>query len=60
MGFAVKDTAVRSHKAEHERLVDTTTASVVVVEIWRLGPIEKAFPSKREHAARVGGKNRGR
>ncbi len=33
---------------------------VVVVETWRLGPLEKGFPSMRYHAARVGGKNRER
>ncbi len=33
---------------------------VVVVETWRLRPLEKGFPSKRQHAARVGGKNRER
>ncbi len=33
---------------------------VVVVETWRLGPLGKAFPSKRYHTARVGGKNRER
>ncbi len=33
---------------------------VVVDETWRLGPLEKGFPSKRLHAARVGGKNRER
>ncbi len=33
---------------------------VVVVGTWRLGPLEKGFPSKRWHAARVGSNNRER
>ncbi len=35
-------------------------AVVFVIETWRLGPLENGFPSKRYHAARVGGKNRER
>ncbi len=33
---------------------------VFIVETWRLGPLENGFPSKRQHATRVGGKNRER
>ncbi len=33
---------------------------VVVVDTCRLGPLEKGFPSKRQHATRVGSKNRER
>ncbi len=42
------------------RTVVVVVVVVVVVETWRLGPLEKGFPSKRKHAARVGGKNRER
>ncbi len=39
-------------------LAAEAVALVIVVDAWRLGPLEKGFPSKRYHAARVGGKNR--
>ncbi len=41
-------------------LIVVVVVVFVVVETWRLGPLEKGFPSKRYHAARVGGKNRER
>ncbi len=31
---------------------------IVIAETWRLEPLEKGFPSKRQHAARIGGKHR--
>ncbi len=33
---------------------------IVVVETWRLGPLKKGFPSKRQLVVRIGGKARER
>ncbi len=46
--------SISSHRADAGDFV------VVIVETWRLGPLEKGFPGKRQHADRVGGKNQER
>ncbi len=51
-----KGSALRSRQGDGLPSV----VGVVVVETWRLGPLEKGFPCKRQRAARVGGKNRER